>query len=392
MKPGFINVSFLFFSLLSSVFASNDSGITIPLQYYPQYGIYTATLKVGTKNPQEIEAIIDTGSSSMVFIADESYCPSCKKALTKGAINPQKIEVDATHETFPLQYGSAKDTASVYIAPLQYSDSKNHALTMKVFVLKDSNQPSSIIGMIHHDLQKAQFTPFLVKLTENFNKYSELTFVLCADKGKSYYHLGPMKLPESSLHSKLLPSQFYEINTAGFFTQDKKPIATPSNTYSSAILDTGTGGFIILTENLYKPLFAYIYAHAGKKNKTLDAKFWHENYCILQKDIDFSAFPTIQIGFQKFDEKNKDVYYLSLPPTTYINQAGCGEGYVRLVFMAGLVPNHPTAARNHHRHKTVGTMPQMIIGTSLLDEYAMRIDYKKPANITFYDNDTLCKQ
>lgn len=388
MTFGFIRGLFLFFSLMPLVFAKNISGITIPLHYYPQYGIYTATVEVGKKNQQTVEAIVDTGSSNVVFTADESYCPSCKKALTKGAINPEKMDIYNTNKTLFLNYGSAKDTATIYIAPIQYSEDKQ--LAMEIFVLKDSNQPSSIIGMIHHDLRESmiKFTPFLVKLTDNFNKYSELTFVLCANQGKSYYHLGPMKLPTSSFQSQLLPSKFYEINTAGFFTHDKKPIATPDNKLSGAILDTGTGGFILLTQNLYKPLFDYIYAHAGNKNKKLNAKFWSNNYCILQKGIDFKSFPTVKIGFQSIDKKS--IYYLTLPPTTYINQAGCDEGYVRLVFMAGLVPNHPTAKRNHHRYSSANTIPQMIIGTSLLDDYALRIDYKNPPNVTFYDNHTLC--
>ena len=42
---------------------AND-GVTVPLRYYPEYGIYAATIHVGKSNSQALEPIFDTGSPS----------------------------------------------------------------------------------------------------------------------------------------------------------------------------------------------------------------------------------------------------------------------------------------------------------------------------------------
>ena len=366
------------------------SGITIPLQYHPQYGIYTAALKVG-KNPlQTVEAIVDTGSSMMVFVADKDYCPNCGTALTKGTVNPLKIQPLNTNKALTVNYGSAHDTVIEYDAPIQYDENEKKSFVMKVFMLKDSNQPSSVIGMIEHNLRfnPAQFTPFLVKMTENFNKYSQVTFILCADKGKSYFHVGPIKLSHFLVKTKLLKSQFYEINSSGFYDDTNKSISKPKQTVGRAILDTGTGGFILMTPTLYKPLLDYLFMHAGIKNQQISQKFWHENYCVLRKSIDFNALPLLKIGLVSLNDNRP--YYLNISPATYINQAGCGEGYVRLVFDQN-VPSHLfTALRNQHARVAAGSTPDMVIGTSLFENYAITISYKPDPSIAFYDNKTLC--
>ena len=381
----------LYLCLSHAIFAAENSGMTVPLQYEPLYGIYTETLKVGNDPIQEVAAIVDTGSSTLVLVADKNYCPSCSSAITKGVITPTKIKRFGTDKAISLSYGSAQDTVMEYFALVQYTDEKKDKLHMKVFVLKESDQPSSIIGMINHDLRKnkVSFTPFLVHLTHNFSKYSELTFVLCGRRGKSYYHVGPIQLPKSQLSSKLVPSEFYTITTSGFYDKNNQSIAKPQNPSASAILDTGTGGFIVVTPELYKPLYEYIYQHAGVKNQTLDEHFWKKNYCIRTNEVDFSALPPLKIGFQNLNDKHS--YYLTLLPTSYINRGGCEEGYVRLVFNEGFPPNHPTAMRNHQLRKASGAAPDILIGTSLLDHYALQIHYTKDPHVTFYENQSLCR-
>ena len=320
------NTLLLFICLFQSLYAAQVPGITIPLQYHPLYGVYTETIKIGKNPVQEVEAIVDTGSSTLLLVADKNYCPSCSKAITQGVITPANIKGYGTAKIVSLNYGSANDTAMEYMAPLQYSDNETDKLSMKVFILKKSDQPSSIIGMINRDLRenKVKFTPFLVHLTKNFIKYSELTFVLCASHGKSYYHLGPLNLPKTQFKSKLVGREFYTINTTGFYEKNEQPITQVNESLTGAIMDTGTGGYIILTPKLYKPLHAYIYKNAGVKNQNLGNLFWQQNYCIMENEVDFASFPPIKIGFQKLN--SKEGYYLTLKPTDYINQGGCGIG------------------------------------------------------------------
>lgn len=364
-------------------------GVTVPLTYYPQYGIYTAQIKVGQDPAQEVEAIVDTGSSSLVFTADRSYCPGCKHSLTKGAIKPEKMNSAPLNKAFSLSYGSANDTATVYRAPIQVTDKKEHVIDMHIFVLKDSDQPSSILGMIHHNLREdlIKFTPFMAKLTNYFSKYKETTFVLCGEEGNSYFHVGEMKLPKPLFSSKLHDSKFYEITTYGFYTQQEKPIPGSPKQEGEAIIDTGTGGFIVLTDELYKPLLQYIKNHAGKKNQELDKQFWEQNYCLVKNAINIDAFPTLKIGFKTLNDQTG---FLTLKPSTYINNAGCDKGYVRMVFMSGLYQGHPTAARNAHLRKTAEVFPEMIIGTSVLNEHPLHINHHQDPYVSFFKKEDFC--
>ncbi|KTC66127.1 Uncharacterised protein (plasmid) [Legionella adelaidensis] len=383
----------IFFICINSFAATTtlEDKITLPLSYYAELGVYTTPIHVGKTNAQPIEAIIDTGSSSLVFVGSPEICPTCKNEITKGSVNPDALQQGETKKTINLTYGSANDKALEFLTPLTFGAEGKGQTKMKVFVLKDSTQPSSIMGLIHYNLREDQvdFVPFLLQVTENFNKFSDLTFILCADKGKSALHIGSYKMKEPPmLVSTRVPSKFYEIHTSGFYDKQGKPIIKTADKFEGAIIDTGTGGFIVLDPELFTPLHQYIFQHAGAANDKLDEKFWNENYCIIKKDVNFSAFPTVQIGFE--NAKTNQVSFLKLDPKTYLNRAGCDEGYVRLVFTKGLPPAHPTALRNHHERKAQGATPAMIIGTSLLSDYAMQIHFKDNPRIEFYDNKSLC--
>ena len=387
-----INIMFICFSTL--VYPANHTnaitGITIPLRYNSQYGIYTARLLVGQNPTQTAEAIVDTGSAIMVLVADKTYCPSCSSALTTGVINPLQIDALNPNKEITINYGSANDTVVEYVAPIQYSDNVIQQFKMKVYVLKKSTQPTSIIGMIQHNLlaDPVTSTPFMVKLMEQFNSYTDVTFVLCGNKGKSYFHAGPIKLPQPLVRTKLLTSQFYEIASSGFYNENNKPIAKPSQRDGRAILDTGTGGFIILTPALYKPLYDYIYKNAGTKNQALNKKFWQKNYCILRSAINFDALPIIKIGLISLEDNRPN--YLNLPPQIYINQAGCGTNHVRFIFDQSSPSGIFTAIRNHRARVAAGSTPDMVIGTALFNNYAIKISYKPEPFVAIYDNKKLC--
>ncbi len=389
-----IKFAIMSFFLCSSLFATEPKhsppSITIPLHYHPQFGIYTAFIHVGQNPVQSVEAIVDTGSSNMVFIANQKYCPSCSHALTKGYIDPFKINKQSSHKLITISYGSAHDTAIEYIAPIQYINNQKKPLLMNIFVLKYSSQPTSIIGMVQQNLIKepVKSTTFLIKMTDHFNKYNILSFVLCGNKGDSYFQIGPINLEKPLLQTKLISSHYYEINTFGFYDEHEQMIVKPIQNIGKAILDTGTGGFIVLTEHLNKSLNEYLFQHAGRKNQKLGKYFWNKNDCVPQESIDFNAFPLIKIALQTMN--NNQPYYLRIKPTTYINQAGCDNGYVRLIFTSGLPPNHPTAIRNYYDRAARGVHPDMVIGTALLNDYATKMVFTSQPYIELYDNKDLC--
>lgn len=366
-----------------------NQGFTVPLQYYPEYGVYTATIHVGKERTQTLEAIFDTGSALLVLVADKTYCPSCLNPFTKGSLNPFNVGFDEIHQTMPVSYGSAVDIVGEYEGTVQYVKHQPNPVNMKVYLLKSSSQPASVLGMVHHNLSAdpTTSTPFLVKITDNFKKHAHLTLVMCGRKGKSYYHIGSINLPKPVVETPLIPSQFYEIYTSGFYNKQQQPIAKTTHEYAPAIIDTGTGGFILLSPHLYQSLFQYLYQHAGTTNQNINSKFWKNNYCVLHDEVDYHSLPVIKLGLQSL--KGEKPGFLTLTPTTYVNRAGCDKGYVRMIF-SQVPQNFFTAIRNHIARKTAGKTPEMVIGTALLNQYAVQFAFKPEGYVTFYDNKTLC--
>ncbi|AHE66598.1 hypothetical protein Loa_01042 [Legionella oakridgensis ATCC 33761 = DSM 21215] len=79
MTFGFIRGLFLFFSLMPLVFAKNISGITIPLHYYPQYGIYTATVEVGKKTSKQSKPLWTQAAQTWCLRQMNPIVPVAKK-------------------------------------------------------------------------------------------------------------------------------------------------------------------------------------------------------------------------------------------------------------------------------------------------------------------------
>ncbi len=201
---------------VSIAYAANNKGIMVPLRYYPQYGIYTTPIKIVTDVTQTAEAIVDTGSFMLVFVGDKENCPSCAKPLTKGVFNPKKIKAQGKEKIINLKYASAQDTAYVRTAPIQYD--KQPPSPFDFFILMKSSQPSSILGMLPGSFYfGGSGTTFVQKITNHFNLFHQMTFVLCGMHGNSYYHVGPLNLPKPIYKGHLLNSHYYEIPTLGFY-------------------------------------------------------------------------------------------------------------------------------------------------------------------------------
>jgi hypothetical protein len=366
-----------------------NAAITIPLQYYPSEGIYTADLRIG-KPPtsQTLAAIVDTGSAVLVVVADHETCSSCLHSFTKGHVNPNRLHLSQEKLITRIAYGSANDHVKEYEGPIDIA-SFTPSQWMKIYVIYQSNQPTSVLGLIPHNLKfdPIHSTPFIRKITQDFHTHTEATFILCGRHGNSYLQIGKMNLPTPNATTKLFITPFYEINVGGIFDEQYKPIGWSGHAVKPAILDTGTGGFIVLSNHLYQSLSRYLYAKAGSKNPKLDAKFWHQNYCVLRNQIDFKTFPLLRIGIAPL--VGHQLQYLDLPPESYISSAGCPKDYVRMAF-SSTPPKLSTAKHNDSVRKSMGKTPEMVIGTSLFNHYAFKIRYKPESMLYFYDNTSLC--
>jgi hypothetical protein len=134
----------------------------------------------------------------------------------------------------------------------------------------------------------------------------------------------------------------------------------------------------------------YIRHHAGKKNRAINSRFWEKNYCILPNLIDYKSFPTLKIGIESLQTHLPQL--LSLPPEIYISNAGCPKGHVRLIFrQEPQKPPHFFSAIRIQLSKTeLSSTPDMIIGTTLLENYAIKIHFTANPTVDFYDSKKLC--
>lgn len=363
---------------------------TIPLNYYPEDGLYTISLNIGQQQKQTLEAVVDTGSAVLVLVPSIRHCTQCAYPLTKGHINPRQLKLNKKNATIKLSYGSTNDVLEEYEGAVGI-DLKTPPVWMKLYLIHTSDQPISILGLVPHNIKMDPIhsTPFIIKMTNNFKIHTHLTFVLCGERGKSYLEFGSHNLSTKKISTKLLLTPFYEIGVSGFFNEQQQPIAKTKQSYAPAVLDTGTGGFIVLSERLYKPLYQYLYASSGKANQQLNKTFWNKNYCIPRTAVDFKSFPELTIGIAPINSTQPQ--YLKLPPTAYINRAGCPPDNVRLVFTSAPTQELFTAMRNQKARKAMGRTPEMIIGTSLFNHYAFTIQYQPEPMIHFIENERLCE-
>jgi hypothetical protein len=294
----FIQNSFLFMIFsFSTICDASVKPTTIPLYYYPDYGLYTISLSIGQQDKQTLEAVVDTGSAALVLVPSVRHCAQCAHPYTKGHINPRQLNLKNRHTTMKLAYGSSNDTLHEYEGSVGF-DFMSQPVWMKLYLIHTSDQPISILGLIPHNIKMDPIhsIPFIRKITNDFKTHTHLTFVLCGERGHSYLEFGKNQVLTAGLSTKLLFTPFYEIGVSGFFDEHHQPIAKTKPPYVPAVLDTGTGGFIILSERLYKPLYRYLYASAGKLNQQLDKKFWDKNYCVPRTAVDFESFPVLSIG------------------------------------------------------------------------------------------------
>jgi predicted aspartyl protease len=369
-----------------------DNGVlTIPLSYKPALGVYTTQILIGQNKIQEVEAIVDTGSSSIVVVAPKKLCKRCANSLTIGAVDPNLLTPVKNNTIKKISYGSAIDHVNVYLAPIKFKHGPKYPLNTKLFVIFDSTQPSNIIGLNHANLIKNQhsFTTFMKLLHHHFDTHHIFSFLLCGDKAKSYFYLGKKSFKvKKGFTAPLDTKNHYTIPFSGIYDAVKKPIATTQFRHEKAIIDTGTGGLILLNENLFDKITTYIYTHTNKHNQTIGSPFWKKNYCAKKNSIDIEALPALMFGFKKLNGAGD--FYLKFTPQSYISQAGCDKGYARLVFTKSILSNNPVAKRNHQLRKHVKSYPAMVIGTSLLNDYATLFHLEKTPRVDFFPNDHLC--
>ncbi len=197
-------ISLITLGFAGALYANTQLNLKIPLIYKPQFGIYTAQFNVGKQPPEKVELIVDTGSSSLVLVSDLNHCANCSPSMTKGAVNPDGLSKESSKQAVTLEYGSTLDKAEIYKVPIQVKKGAPY-MTLQALVLERSSHPSSILGLLKHNLYEKTFayTPFMQEMTEHIDHYQTLTLALCGENKESYFELGK-RVPSSPMFTSQL--------------------------------------------------------------------------------------------------------------------------------------------------------------------------------------------
>ena len=224
----------------------------------------------------------------------------------------------------------------------------------------------------------------------------KFSFLLCGTKNNAlilgdFQSNNKRKKPITKIRTtKLYLNDYYTIKLSGIENHQNSPLIKyyPEN-YANVIIDSGTGGLIVVPDDDYHYIIEYIKRFYTKHNTTqrLSNDFWYDNYCIKNEQINNKKFPEINLTFPNFYNKNQNIT-ISLKPKTYITSGGCNKGYKRLSF------THYENYKNKTKHKKLPndtTTDVFILGTPIFEEYGITIDLENPAKVKFFNKDFYCK-
>lgn len=379
-------IALLSFLSLSGLLCAKQ--FNFPLQYKPDYGIYTAILSLSdNKNP--IEFIVDTGSANFLVRGDRAICKQCHSFITDKplAVNKEKLSDKAEH----VRYGSARMTFRIYQDKLWLKDES--PFCFQFAVATSGEHISNIWGLAYQVLAMPHNNPLPTLFNAMRNKLNfvdQFKLLLCGDKGKSYLSFSTTHQPlNTKLVTPIVDNFFYNAQLTGIKSGEDRIIQFKPGYYQSALLDSGTGGLIVLPRIDRNSILNYVFRHTSKQNQLLPKPFWEKNACLLKKDIDFSRLPTLQFGF--VDANNpKQSMYLNLPPEAYVNAGGCPQGSARLVFVENAMISHHYK-KHPHKQLLFHRLPDVIIGTPIFEQYEVIFDRGEPAKIGFVPSKELCR-
>tara|TARA_R110002124_G_scaffold174233_4_gene341853 strand:+ start:10510 stop:11670 length:1161 start_codon:yes stop_codon:yes gene_type:complete len=378
-------VFFILFVLIiyKNIFFANalEESIKIPLDYHSDYGVYTSNIQANNHKGL-IDVIIDTGSPILIILGDKKICPDCKPYITKKTIPKNTTYHSSNNE-------------SLLSTKLKVTFPNNIPIEFDSHVITDGSHNSNIMGIspVSKDWQKYYSLKNIfgkLKIPEKFS------FLLCGTKNNAlilgdFQSNNKRKKPITKIRTtKLYLNDYYTIKLSGIENHQNSPLIKyyPEN-YANVIIDSGTGGLIVVPDDDYHYIIEYIKRFYTKHNTTqrLSNDFWYDNYCIKNEQINNKKFPEINLTFPNFYNKNQNIT-ISLKPKTYITSGGCNKGYKRLSF------THYENYKNKTKHKKLPndtTTDVFILGTPIFEEYGITIDLENPAKVKFFNKDFYCK-
>jgi hypothetical protein len=322
----------------------NTMAATFPLNYNLAHGLYSVKLYVGNQK-KPIDTMVDTGSANLNFITNKTKCKNCVHFNGASLLNikdsgAKKIYKDTF---YVIHYGSAGGYLLPYTGKVGFSKSTQIPTIFSGYA--QGTHISNILGLAYKNIA----SPAMYPLKPYFNTVMQhyrvhgFALALCGQLGHSHITIGLKKL-----YSRINPRniQFAPISVNKYYItmlnsisgvlkngKQKTLISYHSPYTKTTIIDSGTGGFIVLPTNDHNKIIKFIYSHTPKSaHAVLGKGFWNSNTCVNKSLINYKQFPNLIFTLEKAGAPKKSID-IKLRPQEYITASGCSASTVQLSFL-----------------------------------------------------------
>lgn len=351
-----------------------------PLHYNATQGLYSVKLYVG-KQQQPLYALVDTGSSNLNFISTSTKCSDCIFFINNNLLNIAESGIKQLYKDsfYGLRYGTGSGVLQAYSGKVGLSPTTQVPTEFSVYTT--GTHVSNILGLAYKNIA----VPALYPLQPYFDaiiKHAHLNgFALRLNglQAPSSITIGLDNLfktlkPQHVHYAPIVTNKYYVTLLDGIYgvvnNKRQRIISYSSPITKTAIVDSGTGGYIILPAYDRQQVVNYISKHTPQKlRQRLGNAFWKDNLCINNSYIDFKQFPNISFALAKSEAIHKSIF-ITLKPHDYITSGGCGRGSSHLAFST-----MNTAQKRKLPRKYVNDYPSLkILGTPFMEHRLVIFD------------------
>lgn len=341
------NYIILFFSLIfcstedekkektsSATSGALQEPIVSSLKYYTEFPynyVYTTTLQVAN---QGIEFVVDTGSSNLLILGDNSLCSNCANDYgfdSEFSLESSTSKLDSSWSMFFEPRGIAN--VEGYSDKVIWGDYTlaSHAFGVVVFETEVPN----ILGLGYRTLAqppiRAQL-PLLERLRNSYNFKNQFSLLLCDTRGTSTLTIGGYDSKITDLIDQVqwtpIPSkQWYTVRPQKLYIQD--PNSSSQNLWNwnvqesqTVIIDSGTNPMILPSADL-ESLIATLKNIVSQNNIEIPDSFWPsgdtqgEGFALSDEEI--AKFPDILIDLPNYNDTSQTIT-LNITPQIYLQK------------------------------------------------------------------------
>ena len=313
----------------------------------PRHGVYTAILSLGAP-PQEVRAIIDTGSANLVVMG-----PGCEGCDVVDYSPEASTTASEPGAAFAIMYGSAALSATTItdMVGLPCGDPVETSFGVATEV---AHLPSSILGLAYEPLAsppEAPLTPWFDAMVDGGELADIFSLRLCgAGRSGSHLKLGGMDetIDASALaYTPIVEERYYGIAPPSFSLGE----AALGDGAATSIVDSGTT-LMLVPQAVHQALVTALKAAAEAQGVSAQIPdgVWTGSASDISaratlSEAEVGALPPLTLTLQ--GEASDDAFQLQVPPERYFRRASTGDVYLGVrpgpgmtilgqVFMEGL--------------------------------------------------------